>query len=166
MNSRRRRSKSPKRANRAEVGREEAGTIGRAVVDAGQIIVLGEHSGEGQAMGICRLPLLPLRSDVVFPQTVVPLVINRPSGIRLIDDAMIGERMVALVSQLHPETDAPGMDDLFPTVCVGLVLKMLKFPDGSTRIVCQGQYRARLLSVVQAEPFLIGEVEPYEEIVE
>ena len=38
-------------------------------------------------MGICRLPLLPLRSDVVFPQTVVPLVINRPSGIRLIDDA-------------------------------------------------------------------------------
>ena len=117
-------------------------------------------------MGICRVPLLPLRSDVVFPQTVVPLVINRQSGIRLIDDAMAGERMVALVSQLHPETDAPGMDDLFPTVCVGLVLKMLKFPDGSTRIVCQGQYRARLLSVVQTEPYLVGEVEPYEEIVE
>ncbi len=121
---------------------------------------------DGQPMGICRLPLLPLRSDVVFPQTVVPLVINRPSGIRLIDDAMIGERMVALVSQLHPETDSPGMDDLLPTVCVGLVLKMLKFPDGSTRIVCQGQYRARLLSVVQTEPYLIGEVEPYEEVVE
>ncbi|MGP0067157.1 MAG: endopeptidase La [Isosphaeraceae bacterium] len=117
-------------------------------------------------MGICRVPLLPLRSDVVFPQTVVPLVINRQSGIRLIDDAMAGERMVALVSQLHPETDSPGMDDLFPTVCVGLVLKMLKFPDGSTRIVCQGQYRARLLSVVQTEPYLVGEVEPYEEIVE
>ncbi len=117
-------------------------------------------------MGICRVPLLPLRSDVVFPQTVVPLVINRPSGIRLIDDAMIGERMVALVSQLHPETDSPGIDDLFPTVCVGLVLKMLKFPDGSTRIVCQGQYRARLINVVQTEPYLVGEVEPYEEVVE
>ena len=84
---------------------------------------------------------------MVFPQTVVPLVINRPSGIRLIDDCMIGERMVGLVSQLHPETDSPGMDDLFPMVCVGLVLKMLKFPDGSTRIVCQGQYRARLVAV-------------------
>ena len=92
-----------------------------------------------------RLPLLPLRSDVVFPQTVVPLVINRPSGIRLIDDGMVGERMVGLVSQLHPETDAPGMDDLYPTICVGMVLKMLKFPDGSTRIVCQGQTRARLV---------------------
>ncbi len=112
------------------------------------------------------MPLLPLRSDVVFPQTVVPLVINRPSGIRLIDDAMVGERMVALVSQLHPENDAPGMDDLYPMVCIGLVLKMLKFPDGSTRIVCQGQYRARLLNVVQTEPYLIGEVEPFEEVVE
>ena len=58
---------------------------------------------------------------------------------------MVGERMVGLVSQLHPETDAPGMDDLFRSVCVGLILKMLKFPDGSTRIVCQGQYRARLV---------------------
>ncbi len=165
MNSRRRRSKAPKRVRRAESGRDEAGVLGRAVVDAGQIIVLGDGV-EGQAMGICRLPLLPLRSDVVFPQTVVPLVINRPSGIRLIDDAMVGERMVALVSQLHPETDAPGQEDLFPVVCVGLVLKMLKFPDGSTRIVCQGQYRGRLLNVVQTEPYLVGEVEPYDEVVE
>ncbi len=134
-------------------------------LDSGQIIVLGDRT-DPQSMGICRVPLLPLRSDVVFPQTVVPLVINRQSGIRLIDDAMSGERMVALVSQMHPEMDSPGMDDLFPTVCVGLVLKMLKFPDGSTRIVCQGQYRARLISVVQTEPYLVGEVEPYEEVVE
>jgi ATP-dependent Lon protease len=143
----------------------EPGAPGRSAGDSGQIIVLSDRP-EAPALGVSRLPLLPLRSDVVFPQTVVPLVINRPSGIRLIDDAMVGERMVALVSQLHPETDAPGLEDLFPTVCVGLVLKMLKFPDGSTRIVCQGQYRARLVSVVQTEPYLIGEVEPCEEIIE
>jgi ATP-dependent Lon protease len=165
MNSRRRRSKSPKSVRRPQGHREEPGSLGHAVVDGGQIIVLGDQP-DGPAMGVCRLPLLPLRSDVVFPQTVVPLVINRPSGIRLIDDAMIGERMVALVSQLHPENDSPGMDDLFPMVCVGMILKMLKFPDGSTRIVCQGQYRARLLSVVQTDPYLVGEVEPYEEVVE
>ena len=119
-----------------------------------------------QTLQPCNIPLLPLRSDVVFPQTVVPLVINRPSGIRLIDDCMIGERMVGLVSQLHPETDSPGMDDLFPMICVGLILKMLKFPDGSTRIVCQGQYRARLVAVTQTEPYLIGRVEPCDEVVE
>jgi ATP-dependent Lon protease len=165
MKSRRKRAKTTKTARKSDAGRGEAGVLNHAVMDGGQIIVLGEQP-EGPAMGVCRLPLLPLRSDVVFPQTVVPLVINRPSGIRLIDDAMIGERMVAMVSQLHPENDAPGMDDLFPMVCVGMVLKMLKFPDGSTRIVCQGQYRARLLSVVQTEPYLVGEVEPYEEVVE
>jgi ATP-dependent Lon protease len=114
----------------------------------------------------CSIPLLPLRSDVVFPQTVVPLVINRPSGIKLIDDCMVGERMVGLVSQLHPEVDAPGIGELYPIVCVGLILKMLKFPDGSTRIVCQGQYRARLVEVVQTEPYVIGRIEPCEEIVE
>jgi ATP-dependent Lon protease len=112
------------------------------------------------------LPLLPLRSDVVFPQTVVPLVINRPSGIRLVDDVLIAERLVGLASQLHPEVDEPGIGDLYPTICVGTVLKMLKFPDGSTRIVCQGQTRARLVRVVQTEPYLIGEVEPLEEELE
>jgi ATP-dependent Lon protease len=112
------------------------------------------------------LPLLPLRSDVVFPQTVVPLVINRPSGIRLIDDVLIRERQVGLVSQLHPELDEPGQEDLYPILCVGHVLKMLKFPDGSTRIVCQGQSRGRLISVFHTEPYLIGEVELLEEELE
>src|SRR5258708_27258853 len=135
MRSRRSRSKSPGKVGKTETGRR-SGPKGRSAADSGQIIVVGDRS-ENQVMGVCRLPLLPLRSDVVFPQTVVPLVINRPSGIRLIDDAMIGERMVALVSQLHPEMDSPGMDDLYPTAGVGLVLKMLKFPDGSTRIVFQ-----------------------------
>jgi ATP-dependent Lon protease len=164
MRSRRSRSRTPDARGKTRAGRQ-VDTSGQLAGDAGQIIVLSDRP-ENQALGICRLPLLPLRADVVFPQTVVPLVINRPSGIRLIDDAMIGERMVALVSQLHPEIDTPGKDDLYPTACVGLVLKMLKFPDGSTRIVCQGQYRARLVSVVQTEPYLVGEVEPYEEVVE
>ena len=113
-----------------------------------------------------RLPLLPLRSDLVFPQTVVPLVVNRASGIRLIDEVYGGERLVGLASQFHPEVDDPGLGDLFPTICVGTVLKMLKFPDGSTRIVCQGQTRARLVDVVQSEPYLIGVVEPLEEVEE
>ncbi len=136
-----------------------------AVSDSGQIIVLSERD-DGPVLQPRRIPLLPLRSDVVFPQTVVPLVINRQSGIRLIDDCMMGERMIGLVSQVHPEADSPVEGDLYRMMCVGMILKMLKFPDGSTRIVCQGQYRARLVAVVQTEPYLVGQVEPCEEIVE
>lgn len=113
-----------------------------------------------------RLPLLPLRSDVVFPQTVVPLVINRHNGIRLIDEALAGDRMIALVTQRSPEVDEPGINDLYPTVTVGSVLKMLKFPDGSTRIVCQGVARARLVEVLASEPYLVGRVEPLEDVAE
>ena len=141
------------------------GDLIRKAGDTAQLIVLSEREDD-QALQPCRIPLLPLRSDVLFPQTVVPLVVNRPSGIRLIDDCMVGERMVGLVSQLHPDTDSPGSDDLYPIVCVGLILKMLKFPDGSTRIVCQGQHRARLVGLVQTEPYLIGRIEPYEDVVE
>ncbi|AGA27409.1 ATP-dependent protease La [Singulisphaera acidiphila DSM 18658] len=113
-----------------------------------------------------RLPLLPLRSDVVFPQTVVPLVVNRPGGIKLIDEVLGGDKMIGLVTQRHPDTEEPGIEDLYPTICVGSVLKMLKFPDGSTRIVCQGLYRAKLTKVEQLEPYLIGQIEPYDDVVD
>ncbi|HWE38626.1 MAG TPA: endopeptidase La [Isosphaeraceae bacterium] len=113
-----------------------------------------------------RLPLLPLRTDVVFPQTVVPLVVNRPAGIKLIDEATAGDKLIGLVTQRLPDLDEPGPEDLYPTLCIGSILKMLKFTDGSTRIVCQGLARARLVEVVQAEPYLMGRVEPFGEVLE
>ena len=58
---------------------------------------------EGASVLPDRLPLLPLRSDVVFPQTVVPLVVNRGSGIRLIDEVLAGDKMLGLVTQRHPD---------------------------------------------------------------
>ncbi|CAN5788926.1 endopeptidase La [soil metagenome] len=113
-----------------------------------------------------HLPLLPLRSDVVFPNTVVPLVVNRTAGIRLIDEvyASGGERFLVLATQQDPETDEPGFEDLYPTACVSSILKMLKFPDGSTRIIVQGLFRVRLLEIDRLDPFLMTRVEPIEEV--
>jgi ATP-dependent Lon protease len=113
-----------------------------------------------------RVPLLPLRTEVVFPMTAVPLIVNRPSGIRLIDAALIGDKMIGLVTQKQPDEDEPTAETLYPTVCVGSILKMLKFPDGSTRIVCHGMFRARLLSVDQIEPYMMGRIEPLEDVLE
>jgi ATP-dependent Lon protease len=113
-----------------------------------------------------RVPILPLRTDVVFPQTVVPLIVGRSSGIRLVDEVLLGDRLVGLATQRSPEEDEPDADGLYPTITVGSILKMLKFPDGSTRIVVQGLFRARLTAVERDEPFLIGRVEPIEELVQ
>jgi ATP-dependent Lon protease len=122
--------------------------------------------GAAVTAGPERVPLLPLRGEVMFPYTVLPLVVNRPAGIRLIDEAMLGDKGIALATQIHPDDEEPGLEDLFPMVCVGSILKMLRFPDGSTRVVCQGQYRARLLGIVETEPYPIAVVEPVEEVVE
>ncbi len=129
-------------------------------------LVLSDRGGEPGSLDPMEIPLLPLRSDIVFPQTIVPLVINRPSGIKLIDDVLLADRNLGLVAQINPDKDDPSPDDLHKILCVGSVLKMLKFPDGSTRVVCQGIFRARLLSIVQEEPFLVAKVQPIEDVVE
>jgi len=130
----------------------------------GRILVQVERANPGELPE--RVALLPLRSDVVFPQTVVPLVVNRVAGIKLIDDIMTEEKTLGLIAQRHPETDEPTISDLYPTLSVGNVLKMLKFPDGSTRVVSQGMFRARLIEIVQSEPYLIGRIEPLEDVTE
>jgi ATP-dependent Lon protease len=133
----------------------EAAALGRALARTDEAAALSEP-----------IPLLPLRTDVVFPQTVVPLIVNRASGIRLIDEVLNGERTFGLVTQRHPEVDEPRREDLHATVCLGNVLKMLKFPDGSTRIVCQGIGRGRIVEILGTEPFLTARVEPLEDVVE
>lgn len=152
-------NRTPKKTSRAKrKSRGESNTIGRNLLP----VVLPEDELTLPE----RVPLLPLRADVVFPQTVVPLVVNRNNGIRLIDDVLLGNKTLGLVTQRDPDVDDPGLDDLYTTVCLGTVLKMLKFPDGSTRIVCQGHLRARLVEIVQTEPYLMGRLEPLEEIAE
>src|SRR3954454_21120371 len=157
----------PSQANRRRKSSTATDTESAAddVAATGRALVLPDRP-EGAPPVPARLPLLPLRSDVVFPQTVVPLVVNRPSGIKLIDEVLIGDKTVGLITQQHPDHDEPRVEDLYPTLCIGSVLKMLKFPDGSTRIVCQGLCRARLVEVVKGDPYLVGRREPQEDVVE
>ena len=111
-----------------------------------------------------RVPILVLRGDVLFPQTVVPLVVNRSAGIRLVDDLQHDPRPIGLIAQIDPEDDDPGPEGLYPTLCVGNVLKMLKFPDGTTRVVVQGIARAKLVAFEPGEPYPHARIEPIAEV--
>src|SRR3954462_11239276 len=97
-----------------------------------------------------QIPLLPLRSDVPFPQVIMPLIVGRDKGILLLDEVMKGSKIVGLATQTKLDAEDPGPKDLYPTICVAQILKMLKFPDGSTRIVAQGLRRARWTSIVRS----------------
>src|SRR5262245_34306364 len=96
------RAPRPSRAPSALTGEDSGDEISST-----RALVLAERAPSGLPFPP-RLPLLPLRTDVVFPQTVVPLVVNRPSGIKLIDDVLPTDKMLGLVTQRDPELEQPG----------------------------------------------------------
>jgi ATP-dependent Lon protease len=104
------------------------------------------------------LPLLPLRGVVIFPSAIVPLLISRGSSLRLVEDCLAGERMLGLIAQKNPEDESPDPTGLFPRGTAGRILKMLKYPDGSIRILVQGLRRIEVAEYVQREPYFRARV--------
>jgi len=105
-----------------------------------------------------ELPVLPLRGVVVFPSAIVPLLISRNSSLRAVEQALSGDRMLGLVAQQNPEEEEPRVEGLHPRGSAGRILKMLKYPDGSVRILVQGLRRIEPAEFVQTEPFLRARV--------
>jgi len=109
------------------------------------------------------LPVLPLSDVVVFPYMVAPLLVSAKSSVRLIDDVVAGNRLLLLVLQLKPETEEPTSKDLFQFGCIARVLKMLKFPDDSVRVLVQGLKRARIKRFESDNPYIQAEIEGIED---
>ena len=105
------------------------------------------------------LPVLGLSDIVIFPGMVAPLLVDTAQSIRLIDDVVEGDRLLALVLQKKPDVAMPLPDDLFEYGCGARVLKMLKFPDNTVRVLVEGIWRVRLTSYESQEPYLRAKVE-------
>ncbi|WP_159827603.1 endopeptidase La [Novosphingobium sp. TCA1] len=95
-------------------------------------------------MTLNLLPLLPLRDIVVFPGMVVPLFVGREKSVAALEAAMAGEKDIFLLAQLDPGCDDPDRDDLYDTGVIASVLQLLKLPDGTVRVLVEGQERAKL----------------------
>jgi len=105
------------------------------------------------------LPVLPLRDAIVFPLTAVPLVVGQPRSVRLVDDVMRGNRLLALVAQRDPKAEATTAEDLHRVGTAGVIHQLARAPDGSMRLMVQGLERIRLLDVMATEPYLVARVE-------
>ncbi|MDX6435585.1 MAG: ATP-dependent Lon protease, partial [Gaiellaceae bacterium] len=103
------------------------------------------------------LPVLPLKDTVVFPESVTPLAIGQERSIKLVEDVVSGERVLALVTVKNPDADQPGWDDLYEVGTAAVIHKMIKVPDGTLRILVQGLRRIKLERPTQDDPYLIGE---------
>jgi len=105
------------------------------------------------------LPVLPLRDAVVLPSTAVPLAVGQPRSVRLVDEVMRGNRLVALVAQRDPKVEASAPGDLRGIGTVGMIHQLMRAPDGSMRLMVQGIERIRLLDFVSTEPYLVARIE-------
>jgi ATP-dependent Lon protease len=106
-----------------------------------------------------QLPLLPLRDVVVFPHMVIPLFVGRPKSIKALETSMETGKNILLVAQKSAAQDEPSPDDLYDTGSVATVLQMLKLPDGTVKVLVEGNQRARLLEVVEEDTHLSGRAE-------
>ena len=96
-------------------------------------------------------PLLPLRDVVVFPHMVVPLFVGREKSIQALEAAMEGSKEILLVAQRDASTDEPGPKDVFDMGTLATVLQMLRLPDGTVKVLVEGNARATIGDIVEGE---------------
>ena len=110
-----------------------------------------------------ELPILPIKGTIVFPLIIVPLVAVKERAIKLIDDALEGDKILGLVAQKNLKKEIPGKDDVYRVGTASTIAKMLRFPDGSLRLLVQGISRIRIKEFTQEEPYLKATVKIIEE---
>jgi ATP-dependent Lon protease len=96
---------------------------------------------------------------VVFPDSWTPLAIGQERSVRLVDDVVAGNRLLALVTARDSSVEEPGFDDLYEVGTAAVVQKMMRVPDGTLRVLVQGLRRIRIRRAVHEEPYLVAEIE-------
>ncbi|MGC9403908.1 LON peptidase substrate-binding domain-containing protein, partial [Vibrio genomosp. F10 str. 9ZC157] len=101
-----------------------------------------------------EIPVLPLRDVVVYPHMVIPLFVGREKSISCLEAAMDNNKQVLLVAQKQADKDEPELEDLFTVGTVATILQLLKLPDGTVKVLVEGQQRAKITEFKENEFFL------------
>ena len=107
-----------------------------------------------------QLPLIALKNTVLFPKTIIPLIVQRPKSIAALEDALIHEKLVFFVTQKNIE-DNISRKDVFSIGTIGRIVSVFKLPDGSSKIDVEGLVRARITDFVSEEPFFRVKAQPF-----
>ncbi|HEY5672268.1 MAG TPA: endopeptidase La [Malonomonas sp.] len=110
-----------------------------------------------------QLPVLPLRDIVVFPHMVAPLFVGRAPSIGALEAATAADKQIFLISQIDPKVDNPTEEDLYRVGTIGKVAQLLKLPDGTVKVLVEGQRRARITEFLPGDDLLQAIVEPLKE---
>ncbi len=111
-----------------------------------------------------ELPLLPLRDVVVYPHMVIPLFVGREKSIEALEAAMTGDKQILLLAQKNPVDDDPGEDALYRVGTIATVLQLLKLPDGTVKVLVEGEQRGAVERFSEVDGHCRAEVSLIEEI--
>jgi ATP-dependent Lon protease len=111
------------------------------------------------------LPVLPLRGIVIFPSQIHPFLVSRASSLKLIEDVGQNSRVIGLATQKNPEEESPGPESLYPRGTAVRILKMLKYPDQSVRVLVQGLARIDLQTFTQRDPYFLAKAARLAEVI-
>src|SRR3954464_14659625 len=125
----------------------------------------GEEVTMGGPEVPATLPVLPLRDSVTFPGTLTPLAVGQERSVRLVNDVLGGDRMLAMMASREPEVESPRPAQLYDVGVTGTVARMLKVPDGTLRILVQAGTRVRIEGWEGEEPYLVARVTELPDIV-
>ncbi|WP_308566785.1 endopeptidase La [uncultured Haemophilus sp.] len=108
------------------------------------------------------MPVLPLRDVVVFPYMVMPLFVGRAKSINALEEAMNDDKQLLLVSQREADLEEPTPEDLFDVGTIANIIQLLKLPDGTVKVLVEGQQRAKILSIEDGEKCFSAQITPIE----
>ena len=109
-----------------------------------------------------ELPILPVRNTVLYPSMVLPLMVARGRSVKLVDNVLTGNRLLGVVAQRDPAIEDPEPKDLYQYGSAGIILKMLKFPDESIRVLVRGMRRIQIKEILGKEPYFRAKVDVLE----
>ena len=107
-----------------------------------------------------ELPVLAVRDIVVFNYMILPLFVGREKSVQAVDAALSGDRYILILTQKDESVEDPTPDDLYMTGTVGMIMRMLKMPDGRLKVLVQGLARAKVKRFTSDDPYYIAELEP------
>src|SRR5256885_2508447 len=113
-----------------------------------------------------KLPILGLSDIVIFPGMVAPLLVETPQSIKLIDDVVAGDRLLGVALQRKPEAENPTPEEMYEVGCTARLLKMLKFPDNTVRVLVEGLWRINIKEYVNHDPYLSAKFELMKDVTE
>ncbi len=122
-----------------------------------------KREGPGAPGAGTRVPLLPLRDIIVFPHMVVPLFVGRQKSIRALEEAMNKQKQILLAAQREAKTNDPAEEDIYRVGTLGVVVQLLRLPDGTVKVLVEGKRRARVLKFIEEPEYFLVAAEEIDE---